>query len=518
MGQKGIMKARREKQAPPPARREAPAAPELQQAPEAGPPVDDRLQPPPDAALIAAGATAVTPQEGRASEAQISAALDHPALIVTRPIEWGTVIFGYEQANKYTVYDETGRVVALVAEDYGGLGKEVGRQLLRTRRSFTSTVFSADGTQVLFRLRRPAYLISSTMFVEDGAGQVLGEIQQRWHALRRNYDLYMDKSQFAAISGTFLAWEFELKDSAGGTLALVDRNFQGFAKELFTDAGKYVIHFGYQGAQLQQHMEQQAQAQLQAQQQQQQHQQQQPQLTAASGSQPAAAGQVASAPTPTPTPSPAAPETAAPAAAPSAAPSTVVPAAAGAQPPSVTAMAVARTDVAVIPTQSGNQLVVARPLGLSERMVALACALTIDYDYFSQHSHSGGGIMSPMFYPMPGGGATPVPAEGAPGGGDVPAAGAAGAAQGAVGEAPLGGGYGRQMGGEAASGAAPEGGFPQQDGFDSGQAWGEQGSGDGEMKWDLGGDAGGAVGGGEEGGGVIMGVVRSLWELFGGGD
>jgi hypothetical protein len=29
-----------------------------------------------------------------------------------------------------------------------------------------------------------------------------------------------------------------------GTLALIDRNFQGFGKELFTDAGKYVIHFG----------------------------------------------------------------------------------------------------------------------------------------------------------------------------------------------------------------------------------------------------------------------------------
>lgn len=29
-------------------------------------------------------------------------------------------------------------------------------------------------------------------------------------------------------------------------LALIDRNFQGFGKELFTDAGKYVIHFGDQ--------------------------------------------------------------------------------------------------------------------------------------------------------------------------------------------------------------------------------------------------------------------------------
>lgn len=32
--------------------------------------------------------------------------------------------------------------------------------------------------------------------------------------------------------------------SCAGVLALIDRNFQGFGKELFTDAGKYVIHFG----------------------------------------------------------------------------------------------------------------------------------------------------------------------------------------------------------------------------------------------------------------------------------
>ena len=50
----------------------------------------------------------------------------------------GTVILGFEQANRYTVLDQNGQVVALLAEDLGGLGKAVGRQLLRTRRAFTA--------------------------------------------------------------------------------------------------------------------------------------------------------------------------------------------------------------------------------------------------------------------------------------------------------------------------------------------------------------------------------------------
>lgn len=81
---------------------------------------------------------------------------------------------------------------------------------------------------------------------------------------------------------------------------------QGFAKEIFTDAGKYVIHFGSTAAEQQQaHPQAPVQAQLQGEQ-------------AAAGS---GAGQAA------------------------------------APAPPVTAMAMARTDAALIPTSSGNQLV-----------------------------------------------------------------------------------------------------------------------------------------------------------------
>ena len=57
----------------------------------------------------------------------------------------GTVVLGFEQANKYTVLDQAGNVVALLAEDLGSFGASVGRQLLRTRRSFTATILSPDG-------------------------------------------------------------------------------------------------------------------------------------------------------------------------------------------------------------------------------------------------------------------------------------------------------------------------------------------------------------------------------------
>ncbi|GMH43421.1 hypothetical protein BSKO_11343 [Bryopsis sp. KO-2023] len=296
-------------------------------------------------------ANEIQPAETHASDLQVASVVNHPALIITRAIEWGTVLLGFEQANKYTVLDQDGNPVALIAEDITGIGNAVGRQLLKTRRSLTATVFSADGSQIIFRIRRPMYLISSTMYVEDGEGEVIGSIHQRWHLYRRNYDMYLGNKQFAEIGGNFLAWEFELKDSTGGTLALIDRNFQGFGKELFTDAGKYVIHFG-----------------------------QPPEVAAKQVTETLAAR----------TKNP--------------------------DLPAVTPVGKLRTGVEVIPTFTGNQLVVARPLQLSERMLALACAMTIDFDYFSQHSHSGGFFAPPIFLPI-----------GGMGGGDEAAGAAAGA-------------------------------------------------------------------------------------------
>ena len=76
------------------------------------------------------------------------------------------------------------------------------------------------GEQVIFRVRRPMYLINSTIIVEDGEGNEIGEVKQRWHLWKRKYDLYFGRRQFADIEGNFLAWEFVLKNESGGEPAL----------------------------------------------------------------------------------------------------------------------------------------------------------------------------------------------------------------------------------------------------------------------------------------------------------
>ncbi|UPQ97825.1 phospholipid scramblase [Chloropicon primus] len=283
--------------------------------------------------------------------------LDQQALIVTREIEMFNVFLGFEQKNRYTLRDSRGLVAGYVEEEGEGIGKVISRQILRTRRPLTANIFDSRGS-LLYRIYRPFYFISSTIIIEDGSGGVLGEVRQRWHLFKRNYDLYLGKGQFGEIKGNFLAWEFEITDEAGGTLALIDRNFSGFGIELFTDAGKYVIHFGGDSKGRK--------------------------MVEGHGTGPAT--QIGHPWTSTST--------------------------------NVTAMAKSRTNVEVQDEQY-NAIKVARPLSMAERAITLAAVISIDFDYFSRHSGShgigGGGTPMPWFFPFPGifgGGSEDVDAAG----------------------------------------------------------------------------------------------------------
>lgn len=115
------------------------------------------------------------------------------------------------------------------------------------------------------------------------------EVQQRWHIWRRRYDLFLKHGthrvlslasdpqpepeptedtfhQFARIDGGLFAWNFSFMDAYGKEIANVNRRFRGFGREvsaqllglreqdnlrstahltlqIFTDTGRYVVHF-----------------------------------------------------------------------------------------------------------------------------------------------------------------------------------------------------------------------------------------------------------------------------------
>lgn len=120
------------------------------------------------------------------------------------------------------------------------LGKSITRNVLRKNRPFRATVLDKHGDPV-FVIRRPFYVVSTSMFVETPEGEVMGEVYMNWHLYRRRYSMYIDKQQFARVDSGFLAWDFSMRDEEGRKIASVNKDFTGFAREIFTDAGQYVL-------------------------------------------------------------------------------------------------------------------------------------------------------------------------------------------------------------------------------------------------------------------------------------
>lgn len=368
---------------------------------------------------------------------------DHPALailgnsslVIQRQIEMMNLFIGFEQANRYIMMDGQGNTLGYIAEQDHGLGRSMARQVFKTHRSFTTHIFDRYEREVL-RIHRPFAYINSKIRIYDpvpegGYGEleistalqgtsassvvnpgavaqvsplnleemrIIGEAQQRWAPLRRKYDLFSyrplvaapendktpriesgDKpnedttalteaktpeqaieagmSQFAHISEPFLSWDFTLRDENQSTIGSVNRNFAGFAREIFTDTGVYALRMD-------------------------------------------SAAQTAS-----------------------------------------------------LESADGKELDryerAATGMTLDQRAVMLASAVSIDFDYFSRHSSSGGGMgFMPLWFPGIGGGAA---AEGgAAGAGAAGAAGEAGAVEGAAGAAGRGLGTGTGAAGESA--------------------------------------------------------------------
>lgn len=116
----------------------------------------------------------------------------------------------------------------------------ITRNLLRTHRPFKATVFDKD-QNIIFRIRRPMYLVSTSIFIESPEGETIGEVHMNWHLWRRRYNLYIDKSQFASVDSGFLALDFNMQGVDDKRIASVNKDFTGFAREIFTDARQYVL-------------------------------------------------------------------------------------------------------------------------------------------------------------------------------------------------------------------------------------------------------------------------------------
>lgn len=152
--------------------------------------------------------------------------LEQSGIVVQRQIEMMNLFLGFEQANRYVILSPEGEHIGYMAEHDGGIAKSMGRQFFRTHRAFVVHVFDRSGKEVL-RFQRPFSWINTrirvfdpvelasglsesnrTDLVQGSAGvdplgnqqisslrpeemRVIGEAHSEWAPLRRKYNLFL---------------------------------------------------------------------------------------------------------------------------------------------------------------------------------------------------------------------------------------------------------------------------------------------------------------------------------------
>ncbi|CAL9728662.1 hypothetical protein MOUN0_E02960 [Monosporozyma unispora] len=194
--------------------------------------------------------------------------LSHPIVILERQIEYGNLIFGFEQRNRYQLSDPNGNPLGYLLERERSLGQIMLRQVTKLHRPFVVDFYDNENN-FLFKLQRNFSFINSRVKVWNEIGDnnilpedyLVGTSVQNWHLWRRKYDLFaqeamansmeeQDKphelSQFGYIDAPFLSYDFPVKDENDKIIGSVDRNWVGLGREMFTDTGVYVIRFDSQ--------------------------------------------------------------------------------------------------------------------------------------------------------------------------------------------------------------------------------------------------------------------------------
>jgi hypothetical protein len=172
--------------------------------------------------------------------------LDAQRLLIRQVKEWSEILIGYEARNRYEVQDETGRVVARVAEEGSGLGRWLGRQFLGAARRATLHVLDGGGGEIA-RMEKPfRWYFQEVVLWENGlpVGKVV-----------RRFSLFVDRFVVLATDGrelVFIERGFWDHFRFRGTfrvmrddleVARIRKEWRGILAEAFTDADLFGIEF-----------------------------------------------------------------------------------------------------------------------------------------------------------------------------------------------------------------------------------------------------------------------------------
>jgi len=169
---------------------------------------------------------------------------DRRRVLVRQVKEWGEILLGFEARNRFEILSEEGEVLALAAEEEGGFGRMLLRNIFGRWRAATVHVLLPDGKE-LGRGQKPFRFYFHRMEVFEGQTK-LGAIQRRFSIFHRKFAIEdaAGKELLTIKSPFFRIWTFKLL-AEGQEVGRIAKRWGGLLKEMFTDADVFGVEFSH---------------------------------------------------------------------------------------------------------------------------------------------------------------------------------------------------------------------------------------------------------------------------------
>ncbi len=154
--------------------------------------------------------------------------------------EWGEILTGFEQKNKYEIFDQSGNRIFFAVEVGGSA---MGRLFLKAMRSFEIHILDSSGN-ILLKVKRPFKWLFHECYVFDSNDKKLGTVKWEFALIRKKY-VAIDNFGYEMCrldAPALKPWTFSIA-KGGLEIGTLRKKWGGFVKEAITDADSFGIQF-----------------------------------------------------------------------------------------------------------------------------------------------------------------------------------------------------------------------------------------------------------------------------------
>jgi uncharacterized protein YxjI len=143
--------------------------------------------------------------------------------------------------NQYKIFNDEGHQLGRVQQRMT-LGQKFLRMIISPAAlPFKIEIYDEKDAMIL-KVSRGWTFWMSKIAIEDAQGMILGYVKQKFKLFTPKFEVLDSQNMLLAeLKGDWKAWDFNLNNTQGQTLATINKKWNGAMKEIFTTADKYKV-------------------------------------------------------------------------------------------------------------------------------------------------------------------------------------------------------------------------------------------------------------------------------------